>query len=321
MIIILFLYLITVGWIQSAQFILSSNDMPENVIFSSRRALRTLSYHIELVQDVVVKIDWAASDTSRAFLAICERPNYCRDRSGAYLDYPSALYKQLYNTTDCYLRNDADIVIRINPNMLSALYFGNEGRPIRWYELDLTTALLHELVHGMGMFTGFLYDDTTGSIIYFSDNARLTIYDWVIFPHFNESAPFAINNLPNTSFLTTCPLSFYSMRRAMVNTSLYIPSSFENGVSLSHVDKPFHLMSHDLLRGNQFDIMDAVTLAILEDMGYSVKNCNTPNMMTTCGYCDRLEPCNDHPHPDIEYAVNRLLNTLYFIQSILSYLP
>lgn len=322
--ILFFLYCAT--FITSAHFeIVLDANVPGEVAFSAQQAVDILSQYVSLRQNVIIRILWAPLQDDQ--IALCDLPNFCQAQRDHFVMYPTALYKQMRNTSiPCFMKNGVDMEISINAGYRKAYYFGSERRPIRWYELDLVRAILHEILHGMGIFSGFLVDGA--SLIYISNgNQLITVYDWVLFrgrgidgiPP-NASVPFDVHSIPDHSFLTEMPLVLQSTLRAFINISLYAPASFKNGVSLSHQTEPGALLFYDALRGQQIAGMGVRTLALLEEIGYLTKNCDLPNLRTQCGYCDRLDPCTERNYY-VDLAVNGILNNFYFIQDVLYLLP
>lgn len=312
--------------ITSAHFeVVLDANVPSEVAFSAQQAASVLSQYVSLKENILIRIIWAPLQDDQ--IALCDLPNFCQTQRDQFVMYPSALHKQMANNSiSCFMKNGVDMEISINSRYREAFYFGSEGRPIRWYELDLVRAIMHEMFHGMGIFSGFLMDGS--SLIYIPNgNQLITVYDWVLFrgrgidgiPP-NASVPFDVHSIPDRSFLTEMPLVLQSTARAFVNLSLYAPASFRNGISLSHQTEPGTLLFYDALRGQQVTGMDVRTVALLEELGYSTRNCELPNMRTRCGYCDRFDPCVDHYYY-LELIVNVVLNNLYFIQIILNWIP
>lgn len=322
--ILIFLYCATV--ITPANFMIVSDDsVPSEVAFSAHQAVDILSQYVSLQEDILIRIIWTSLRDDQ--IALCDLPNFCQTQRDQFMMYPSALYKQMTNNSiSCFMKNGVDMEISINSGYREAFYFGFEQRSIRWYELDLPHVIMHEIFHGMGVFSGFLMDDSSLTYIP-NDNQLITVYDWVLFRGrgidgipLNTSVPFNLHSIVDRSFLTTMPLILQSTMRALVNLSLYAPATFRNGISLSHQTGPGTLLFYNTLRGQQVAGMDVHTLALLEEMGYTTKNCDLPNLRMRCGYCDQFDPCTEHNYY-VELVVNMILNNLYFIQEVLRWLP
>lgn len=322
---ILFYMILLCTLYASAFFQVSFDELvPTSARFSTQTAVDLLSKYIVLSQKVTIYIKWNSSD--QALLATTEMPYFCLDMiQHPLLMYPSALFKQRYDPSirPCYYY-DADIKININSKYSSSFYYGDENRPIHWYEFDLASVILHEMVHGLGFYSGFFVQN--GELAYAFSSTYLNIFDWMLFHDrniegFPQNTSMMLNlSSMNTDFLRDSPLIFTSSIHAFIHITMYTPTPFDQS-AIEHYDEPFRLMSHDAMRGVQSAFsMDIYTLSILEEMGYTITNCAIPNLMTSCGYCDYLEPCEPHPHPFFERWINVLLNNFYFIQEILHWL-
>lgn len=307
------IFLIVIYVVRGSFDIVLDDNVPKEVLFSISKATDVLSKHLILKKTIIIKVQW--TPLNNMVVALSERPSFCSNDN--FLAYPSSLSKQLFDI-DC--SDGIDIILYLNSNYAYVHYYGFENRPIYFFEYDLTSVLLHEILHGLGFYSGFYYDNE--KLSYRLPDGFLTIYDWILFrnkeidgiPQY-DGQYFAVDNITNNDFLKNDNLTFISSSKQF-SVSMYVPFNFQEGQSIGHRKDDFVLMSYYLLRGIHMDVMDIYVLTMLKEMGYSVKNCDLPNIRQYCGYCDSLEPCTYYNYYELLF-LNLLL---YSFDLILSFL-
>ncbi len=314
-IILFFIYCIFSYFSSSINIYFDSN-VPLKFFDSIEESIKIMNNYLILKRNITVFIKY---DILNGYiLAQCDKPKYCYADFYNFISYPSSLFKQLYNR-DCI--NDFDIVITINSNFEDAFYYKLKERSIRFYEYDLQSIVLHELFHGLGFYTNFYLSDAN-KLMYMNMDIRLTIFDWILFKEKNItgfpkniSEPFYIQNITVIDFLINDNLIFCSFKRSLC-FPLYAPSIFVKGTSIVHRNN-YSLLYYEFYRYQQYNDIDIYSIMLLEEMGYETKNCNMPNIMKSCGYCDYLEPCNEYNYNSMWY-VDYIFNHFYFLQIILN---
>ncbi|MCX6301623.1 MAG: T9SS type A sorting domain-containing protein [Bacteroidia bacterium] len=188
--------------------------------------------------------------------------------------YPVALAEKIYGES---LNDDlsGDIVLTINTDV--NWYTGTDGNtPISQY--DLVTVVLHELLHGLGLFDSMSGDASTGSwgfsnipVIYDSfieNQAGNKLIDTLIF--INPSVELK-NELTGGHLYLNGPLlkDLTSGQRARI----YAPSTYDPGSSISHLDEDTTpdssaLMTPFIDKGEAIHNPGKLIMSILGDLGW-----------------------------------------------------
>lgn len=298
--------------------IIFDSNVPSKFFDSTEQAVKIMNHYLILKRNITVLLKWEKFETS--ILAHTAELQYFYEDPAEWIVYPSSLFKQLYDR-ECSC--ELDITITINANMEDAFYWKWKERPIRFFEFDLQSIVLHELLHGLGVATGF-YFTNAHQLAYSNFDARVTIFDWMLLKEKNitgfpprKTDRIDVANITNADVLTNGTLDFCSLKKSIC-FPLYAPLEFVRGSSLVHRTE-LSLLNHEFFRGQQYTDMDMYSLSLLEEMGYEIINCGMPNRMKSCGYCTYLEPCNDYSYNRL-FIMNYILNHVYFIQILLNIL-
>ncbi len=204
--------------------------------------------------------------------------------------YPSSLAKQLaggdLNPDD----NDMDILIDGTRNW----YFGTDGLP-NTGQYDFVTLLLHEIGHGLGLGTlagiegregAFSIQPELGLFTPSFDVPELqnlpTVFDLFLQ---NNDSELLTTAYPNPSEIlgkvfVSDQVFFAGQRTLVINgtpAKIYAPDPFRDGSSISHLDERLYNDSPNALMTPFLSEMEVnhdpgpLTLAILEDLGWSLK--------------------------------------------------
>ncbi len=192
--------------------------------------------------------------------------------------------------------DEAEIVVYLNSNLglkpneensenESEWYFGTDGNtPNEKY--DLPTVILHELVHGFG-----LTDD-----IYY-DNGKVSHGNTIFEKFIVNGDDTSLSEFPNNSKelrnqLTSENLFFNGANAIEANggekPKLYAPSRWEYGSSVAHLDEKTYprddkdaLMTPNFASGETIHNPGAITLGILEDLGWDINEVNIAPVVET----------------------------------------
>ena len=203
--------------------------------------------------------------------------------------YPSALAKQLAGGDINDGANDMDILI----DGTRLFYFGLDGNPSE-IQYDFLTLILHEITHGLGHGTLAGIDNGLGTYsiqpnlggydpsFEIPDLQNLpTIYDLFIV---ENNVPLATQyqspSMALAEAFTNNNLKFSgpNANQVLESIQLYAPDRFRDGTSLSHLDEnTFNesenaLMTPFLAEGEVLHIPSPLTLAMLKDLGWELKN-------------------------------------------------
>jgi Secretion system C-terminal sorting domain len=188
--------------------------------------------------------------------------------------YPVALAEKIHGEN---LNFDLEGDIELNINSSVNWYMGINGNtPVLSY--DLVTVVLHELIHGMGFFDSMSVDASTGSygaasvpLIYdtFVENLpgkKLT--DTLIFE--NPSTSLGTELVSGQLFFNGPLIKNYSGGN---RARLYVPTSFDPGSSVAHLDENSTLEVNQLMtpfvdRGEAIHNPGKYTMSMLGDIGW-----------------------------------------------------
>ena len=192
--------------------------------------------------------------------------------------YPIALAEKM---TKRELNNSGDPDIRAEFNSsITNWYLGTDGIP-QAGKTDLTTVVLHEIGHGLGITKGYEVAGSNGQISDFFSPLHV-IYDLYIE---NNSDQNLVQNFtpPSATLkteLTTSPLWFRTTQLDKVTGSfdsrarLFSPSTFQPGSSIAHLDETTYNGTNDALMTPQIANAEVhhdpgpIVLKMLADMGW-----------------------------------------------------
>ncbi len=219
-----------------------------------------------------VKITWDALENN--VLAKTRPSLHFRAIAGALnsdIYYPVALAEKITGLE--MNEKEPDIICTFNKDI--SWYFGTDGKtPSDKY--DLVTAVLHEIVHGIG-FSGFLKDNKVYG--YFDNYSSLpSIYDYLIFNGLNQhisdkslfKSPSAElhNQLTSNNLKLASPNNDGSFNKDLA--WIHAPSTWEEGISIYHLksNSSSCLLSESTCKGQAVHSPDENIMKILSEMGW-----------------------------------------------------
>lgn len=265
-----------------------------NVVFDSSvsaeyipeilRGVNLVDFYIVLHQNV--SISFYNISLNDGVIADTYIPNFCFDNQVTYALIPIALYAQKYNGSQyCADPQIPHMEIRLS----SKLSFST-SRSISENEYDLVGLVAHEICHGLG-FTSLITSD--GTFIRFT---YPTLYDTIVL------------QLPNSARLTD------TITKSLTGNALQFPFSkhyplysknpFRQGTSIIHGF--YGLMRYKCDLGVAQAEMDVYTLLILQRLGLTVRNCDTPDTSTICNYCRPGTRCIPNSAPRMHWMFNKI---------------
>ena len=191
--------------------------------------------------------------------------------------YPVALAEKIAGTN---LNSDLNGDIIININSTVNWYLGTDGKiPVNSNQYDLVTVIIHEMCHGLGFFDSM---DTDERIGWYGISSIPVVYDTFI------------ENIEGKIITDTLDFENYSadLLREFTGDKLYfkgpvleklsgeprlklhVPSQFDNGSSISHLDEHFteenslKLMTPYIDREEVIHNPGIFTMSILGDIGW-----------------------------------------------------
>ncbi len=191
-----------------------------------------------------------------------------------YAFYPAALAEKITGKSLNFdLEGDIKLVVNSSVNW----YMRTDGKtPVLSY--DLVTVVIHELIHGLGFFDSMNVD---GSVGYYGAGSVPLIYDTFVediqgrkltdTAFFDNPSASLKNELTGGQLWFNGPLlsEYTSGNRAR----LYVPSTFDPGSSISHLDETTTLKENQLMtpfinRGEAIHDPGIYSMAILGDLGW-----------------------------------------------------
>ena len=193
--------------------------------------------------------------------------------------YPVALAEKIAGDS---LNGNLDGDISLAVNNTINWYFGTDGNtPVTKY--DLVTVVIHEICHGLGFFDSF---DLNGSLGNYGIGSLPMIYDTFIENSDGDKLTDTLKFLnPSTNLgnqLTGNQLYFngplltnfaLSEKYSTLEAKLYVPSTWEPGSSISHLDEYATLPENSLMTpfidpGEAIHDPGKYTMSILGDLGW-----------------------------------------------------
>lgn len=250
-----------------------------------QKALDIWSSLIETEIPIRVRAVWQpitdSNGSTNTVLGGASPGTYIRDFDGAQLTstwYPVALAEKMtkreFNEVTA-----PDIFAQFNSS-LSNWYLGTDGIP-QTGKTDLTTVVLHEIGHGLGITKGYNVNTTNGEISSFFSPFH------VIYDHFienNNDNNLVQNFIPPSpelkTQLTTSPLWFRTPQLDKIQGGannralLYTPSTFQGGSSIAHLDEDNYSGTSNALMTPQIGNAEVhhnpgtIVMKMLADMGW-----------------------------------------------------
>lgn len=224
-----------------AKFVVEYIDFPDDVKAAFDRAFAI--WETQLVSDIPIRVRarWR-SDLSSSTLGSASPGSYYTNFPGAprlNTYYPVALAEKIARRA---LNSDADPDIVCNFSATANWYLGATG-DIAAGQYDLTSVVLHELGHGLGVIGSFGVSGTEGR--YGLSNGLPMIYDQYVENLLGQKLiDKSIFNNPSTelrSQLTGQNLYFDSPIAAAANRGakprLFAPATYSGGSSIAHLDE------------------------------------------------------------------------------------
>jgi hypothetical protein len=246
-----------------------------------------------LTSTVPVKIQATWESFDNGALALGRPSTFHVNFNGAQVTdtyYPVALAEKLAGEN--INADEADILCRFNSNY--PWYFGTDGNtPSSKY--DFVSAVLHEIVHGLG-FSGF-FEDNGQSGYYSNSNNLPSIYDYYLFNNQNQQLSDAsVFHVPSHDLhnqLTSDALKFYSPDAAggyeQTTDWIFAPKTWSQGASIYHLEQGSGLMDAYMHQGEAIHAPEETTLEILAEMGWKSV------VFDFDGLNDIEEPCAEIP--------------------------
>lgn len=250
-----------------------------------QKALDIWSSLIETDIPIRVRAVWQpitdSNGSTNTVLGSASPGTYIRDFDGAQRTstwYPVALAEKIAKR-DFNEVTDPDIFAQFNSS-LSNWYLGTDGVP-QAGKTDLTTVVLHEIGHGLGITKSYNVNTTNGEISSFFSPFH------VIYDHFIENN--SNNNLvqnfipPSTALktqLTTPPLWYKTPQLDKISggpdnrSRLYSPTTFQSGSSIAHLDEDTYNGTSNALMTPQIGNAEVhhnpgnLVMKMLADMGW-----------------------------------------------------
>ncbi len=256
------------------------NDMPQQYRGAILKAIDILS---DILIDVPVKIsvdiDWTKLATG---VLASAGPKYIYLSQDDGFFYTSSVANQ-HAGTDLD-PNSPDILMSINSGASNWYYGTNDTEIMPSGTYDMVTAVLHELLHGLG-WIGLIKSD--GS--YGGDGEHLYKYDNGII--IDQTSQRLIFDLPTNKTLTK---KSFGDKLDITSPSfkwvIYNPSPFKSGSSIYHLDESTYpdgnensLMTPILKSRQRIHSPGPASLSVLQYLGWTVRDCS--HYQSSCNTC------------------------------------
>lgn len=259
-------------------------NWPEEAIKGVMEAMTIVESTLVLAHTMKVGFIWTADLQEKNYVGAAHSKYYDIRGIGAlahldgYFNYPGELARQL---TGYSIFAGENITI-----VLNALkdWCPNSGREPEWYEQDLITVTLHELVHGLGMSSSFTKTATT----------RPYIFDKFIRTSSGESIAHSFIPLKQNREVELAGIElFYGGEYGILANNgepiqLHTPSKFSKS-SLCHFDKKYGenpegcLMIPGTKYGENTRLFGDLVRGVLEDIGWKLHPNTRSNDATSTG--------------------------------------
>jgi hypothetical protein len=306
----------------------SFNVVYENFPDDAKAAFQ---YAIRIWEGVItspVKINvlarWESSNTN--MLAYSKPTVFYKNFEGAYYSnvlYPVALAEKL-SERELNGSTEPDIICVFNKNI--SWYFGTDGNtPSTKY--DFTTAVLHEITHGLG-FSGFFSVENGNGLIN-NSSKQPSIYDYYIFnknkQRISDNSVFSSPSTDLLRQLTSKALQYVASDLKSASNyelpNLYAPENWLAGSSLYHLDhttldskEKNSLMTAFKYKGEAVHTPGEKTIEMLSEMGWKTISFNfevLKDIEETCDYLPLSVGINSEIRLDSS-SVKVIYSTNYF---------
>jgi Secretion system C-terminal sorting domain len=230
---------------KTANFEVTYIDVPEKAKLSIQAAVDIWSSLISSKMPIRVLVNWVS--LGERTLATAGSTKIFRNAQGLPIQntwYVAPLAESLLEKE----LNSGDIDIEIKVNSAIRWYYG-QGQ-IKFNEFDLTTVILHEIAHALGVSSSFDISDD-GRKGFWGGSQPAATKGYYAFDYFIENSDnvqlvnkkkFLNNSIDLKSQLTSNQLYFSFKRGQMAGDKIkiYAPTIFEKGSSISHFDEVFY---------------------------------------------------------------------------------
>lgn len=275
-------YTTTDQYYEYGDFLLNfQSNLPEECRLAVLRAISILS---DVLMDVIVKIsvdvEWTQLATG-VLASAGPKYIYLNQQDGLY--YTSALANQ--DSGADMNPGFSDILVSINSGVSNWYYGTNDTEIMPSGTYDMVTAVLHELIHGLG-WVGLIKSDGSyggdGSHLYRYDNALVLKQTGV---HLLNGFPID-KTIVKASFGDTLNFDASSDSKWVI----YNPSPFKSGSSIYHLDEDTYpdgnensLMTPVLKSRQRIRSPGPASLSVLQYLGWTVRDCS--HYSSSCNTC------------------------------------
>ena len=255
---------------KKSNFIVNFNTVPIVARSAVQAAIDVWSENFSSTVPVNVNVSWGRASSYGILAAASAKNNFA--------NFPNAPDKTLYYAAALANALAGKDIDPTNPELEITItsdapwYYGTDGKcPPKSY--DLESVILHEMGHGLGFISGNYYDQYSG----YGRIDQPTPFDaYAQLPDGRRLADMPSPSIETGKALTS-PL-YWSGENAIkanngIKPSLYAPSIYEPGSSISHLDERTFsqsgansVMTPNLDSGEVFHLPGSLLLAMIDDM-------------------------------------------------------
>ena len=255
---------------KKSNFIVNFNAVPTVARGAVQAAIDVWSENFSSTVPINVNVSWGRASSYGILAAASAKNNFA--------NFPNAPDKTLYYAAALANALAGKDIDPVNPELEITItsdapwYYGTDGKcPPKSY--DLESVILHEMGHGLGFISGNYYDQYSG----YGRIDQPTPFDaYAQLPDGRRLADMPSPSIETGKALTS-PL-YWSGEYAIkanngIKPSLYAPSIYEPGSSVSHLDERTFsqsgansVMTPNLDSGEVFHLPGSILLAMLDDM-------------------------------------------------------
>lgn len=250
-------------------------NFPANAMAAFQAAVNT--WEATISSNVVIRIQASWTNLgSTGILGSAGPTTIHRNFSGGTTNrwYPAALANKIAGQD--LNGGTADIVAQFN-SQFPNWYFGTSG-PTPANQYDLQSVVLHEIGHGLGLFTSFTQSGSqivwgNGGFPYIQDNYVVNGSNTLLITFTSGSAALKTQATSNNVFWNG-PKG--KAANGGSNPKLYAPNPWRQGSSLSHLDEATYppgnvnsLMTPSIGQGERIVAPGPITVGLLQDSGWT----------------------------------------------------